>query len=114
MGCDYYIVRFLDIHFKSTIIAPFRIELERINGYYTLDMDPSDEEKKEEYIKECLKPAIYPIVLFEMDTFYCKPFLYKELVEEELSNNYNNINECKLTWKDISKIIKKEHRFERD
>jgi len=114
MGCDYYIVKALEITFKEEKY-PLLIELERDYGYfgdfdYILDNDDPDyEEKFEELKRERLKPGRLPIVIFEEDAFMNEKLdqKYRLTIEEELFLN-------KRSWAEVLKIEKIEYRYERD
>lgn len=116
MGCDYYIVKEIEIDFKNSIF-PLHIELERDSGYFNFSLDEDDpdyDEKEKEYIKDILKPYMKPIILYDEDGFISKKYenKYKKLIEEELE--LYNKNHYSKEWKDIRKITKREIRYERD
>lgn len=119
MGCDYYIVKQLEIDFHYGI-DPLFIELERDRGYFdfsfSLDEDDPDYDAKEaEYIAEMLNPRMLPIIIYEEVEFKSKKLedKYKVLIDQQLEL-YNKYHENKKEWKDIRKITKVEHRYERD
>ena len=117
MGCDYYIVKELEIDFKYSIV-PLHIELERDRGYYYFSLDNDDpdyDEKEKEYINDMLTPHMKPIVIYDEYGFTSKKLedKYKELIEVELEL-YNKHHEYKRELKDIRKITKVERRYERD
>jgi len=110
MGCDYYIVKVLQIYYEENEYLEF--ELNRERGYYhyeDYDEDADDYKMKiEEYIKDCLTPQIEPIILYKDGTFN-KPLSetkYKTLVEKQ-------INKFNIKWRNIIKIMKIEKRHER-
>ena len=112
MGCDYYIVKALEIDFNISICSHF-IDLERNQGYYydlNLDEDdPNYDELEREHIQDILKPRMGPILIYHDQEFTSKKLelKYKELVEKELLKRGN-------TWKDVRKICKIEYRYERE
>jgi hypothetical protein len=113
MGCDYYILKLLEIHYENTNQCSF-ITLESEYGYFyydsSIDEDDVDyEEKIEKCIKEQLNPRMVPIVIYENKNFKTKHVesKYKDMVEEELANSIKQ-------WKDVTKIIKVESRYERE
>lgn len=117
MGCDYYITKQIEIDFHYSI-HPLFIELERDQGYYCFSLDEDDpdyDEKEAEYINDTLKPSMKPIFIYEEGNFMSKKLenKYKDLIDQELEL-YNRYHENKKEWKDIRKITKVEHRFERD
>ena len=109
MGCDYYIVKFLNIYYNK--IDYLVVELDRERGYYNFeyDEDYDDYEYKEnEYIKYCLTPEMKPIIIYINNSFnkVNSETKYKILIE-------NEINKSGKKWCEITKIIKVEDRFER-
>jgi hypothetical protein len=111
MGCDYYIVKVIEIRFYNSL-SPIRIELERDRGYFNFDIDEDDplyDEKEKEYIDACLTPSMTPIVIYKNSEFS----------SEKLESKYKNkieyyLIEDHLEWKDVCKIVKYEYRYERD
>ena len=64
MGCDYYIIKFLNIYYND--IDYLVVELERENGYYNFQYDEDCDDyidKENEYIKDCLTPEMKPIII---------------------------------------------------
>jgi len=117
MGCDYYIIKQLEIYFHYGI-HPLFIELERDRGYFDFLLDADDPDydaKEEEYINDTLKPSMLPIIIYEETEFKSKKLedKYKVLIDEQLEL-YNRYHEDKKEWKDVRKITKVEHRYERD
>ena len=112
MGCDYYIVKALEIDFNRSIFSHY-IDLERNVGYYydfNLDEDdPNYDELEREYIQNILKSGMEPILIYDGEDFTSKKLelKYKEVVEKELLK-------CEKTWKDVRKICKIEYRYERE
>jgi hypothetical protein len=109
MGCDYYIVKYLNIYYND--IDYLVVELERERGYYIFqyDEDFNDyDDKINEYIKDCLTPKMKPIIIYSNNSFnkVNSETKYKILIENEI-NNYGK------KWCEITKIIKVEDRFER-
>jgi hypothetical protein len=111
MGCDYYIVKALEIDFNYSISSRF-IELERNSGYFNFDLDEDDpnfDTLYKEYIYETLEPGMDPILIYEEGDFTSKKIelKYKEMVEIEL---------LKLgkAWTDVRKICKIEYSYERE
>ena len=54
MGCDYYIIKFLNIYYND--IDYLVIELDREKGYYNFQYDEDCDDytdKENEYIKNC-------------------------------------------------------------
>jgi len=110
MGCDYYIVKVIEIRFNDSL-SPIQIELERDRGYFDFYMDEDDplyDEKEKEYINDCLTPSMTPIVIYKNGEFSSEKLelKYKNTIHRQLNNNKE--------WKDIRKIIKYEYRYERD
>jgi len=109
MGCDYYTVKMLHIYYNENDYL--RLELCRERGYYYhhYDEDADDYEiKLNEYIKKCLTPLTEPIVIY--NGAFNKPTSerkYKSIVE-------NKINNFGKTWRDVTKIIKVELKYERN
>ena len=111
MGCDYYVDKDLDMYDNDIIFSS--INLEHKKGYYLfihlLDKDEEGyDEEFSEYIEEILEPNMKPIVIYSNNTFNKLSFenKYKKIIEDEL-NVFNK------TWNDLSKIIKKEHRYKK-
>ena len=112
MGCDYYIQKVLYIHFEDDNYLRFTIGTER--GYYHSVYDSDDEtedydRKLIEYKKKCLTPQMKPIIIYENSVF-SKPIYntkYKSMVE-------TFTKDCGKNFSDITKIIKKEERNERN
>ena len=118
MGCDYYIVKELEIYFTYSIFPQIRVELERNNGYFNFNIDSDDpkyEELEEEYIDNMLRPSIKPIVIYNIDKFINNKYeiKYKDMIDDRLKL-YNKQNEHKKEWNDIRKITKVERRYERN
>lgn len=117
MGCDYYIYKILEISFHYGI-CDLHIDLERDYGYYYFSLDEDDpnyDEKYKEYVEETLQPRMEPIIIYENNEFKTTKLenKYKLLIDEELeSYNKNLTMELKKEWKDITKIVKKEIRYE--
>jgi hypothetical protein len=116
MGCDYYIVKELEIYFKYSIFPQIRIELERNMGYFDFDIDSDDpnyEELEEKYINNILTPSIKPIIIY-MNTFINNEYetKYKNMINNRLKK-YNETNEQNKDWDDIPKISMVERRYER-
>ena len=112
MGCDYYIYKSLEIDFHYSI-NPVFIELSMERGYfYELNLDedhPDYEEKYKECIREQLESHMDNILIYSDDNFVLPKYdrRYRDMIEEKLKK-------CKKEWKDIRKIMKVEHRSERD
>ena len=88
MGCDYYIVKFLNIYYNK--IDYLVVELDRERGYYNFqyDEDYDDYEYKEnEYIKDCLTPEMKPIIIYTNNSFnkVTSEIKYKILIENEIN-----------------------------
>lgn len=117
MGCDYYIIKELEIYFQYSIYVPICIELERNNGYFNFNIDSDDpkyKELEEEYINNILTPSIKPIIIYEDNQFINEKYeiKYKYMIDNQLKL-YNERNEIKKEYKDIRKICKVERRYER-
>lgn len=111
MGCDYYIVKALEILLTGEKY-PLTIELERDYGYFNFFIDSDDpayDTKLNEFKIECLKPVMLPIVIYENGDFLNENLRKKfsHVVEEELFLN-------KRSWEEVEQIIKMEYRYERD
>lgn len=110
MGCDYYIIKVLQIYYEHNEYLEF--ELNRERSYYRyedFDEDADDYEVKlKEYIKNCLTVQIEPIVLYKDGAFNktLSEIKYKTLVE-------NQINKYDIKWHNVIKIMKVEKRHER-
>jgi hypothetical protein len=111
MGCDYYIVKVLQVYYQN---GDFEIEVDRQRGYFDDEDDNFDEdqdnyeEKLAEYKRGVLTPRIPPITIYNNKAFN-KPLSeikYRELVEAELSNRH-------IEWWELNQIIKIEIRYER-
>jgi hypothetical protein len=116
MGCDYYIVKELEIYFLFKI-PPLCIEVERENGYFFFDFDNDDpqyDELEKEYIKQKLTPTMTPILLFDNGAFTNERYeeKYKRVIENKLKR-YNECNQDHKEWKHIRQICKVERRYER-
>lgn len=115
MGCDYYIVKALEITLKEEKY-PLMVDLECDYGYFgdfSLDEDSPDYDKQlekwEEYKLEQLKSVMLPIVIYEEDTFMNSKLeqKYSLLIEEELFLN-------KRSWNEVKQIVKIEYRYEKN
>ena len=109
MGCDYYIIKFLNIYYND--IDYLVVELDREPGYYNFDYDEDCDDytdKETEYIKRCLTPDMEPIIIYINNSFnkVSSEIKYKMLID-------NEINKSGKKWCEITKIIKVEDRFER-
>jgi len=109
MGCDYYIVKSLNIYYNDTDYLV--IELQRERGYYYFDYDEDEddyEDKVKEYITKCITPQMKPIIIYMNEHFNKESFelKYKNIIE-------NEINNAGKKWCEITKIIKVEERYER-
>jgi chromosomal replication initiation ATPase DnaA len=110
MGCDYYIVKVLQIYYNDT--EYMECELERERGYFYCDKFDEDEDDYEEqineYIKDILTVQMKPIQIYENNSFRKLLFetKYKDIVENELKDNGKK-------WCEITKIVKIEKRYER-
>ena len=112
MGCDYYIVKVLNIYYNDN--NNLRVVLERQNGYFNFDYYHDEDEedyddKVNEYIKDILTPKMKPIIIYSNNSFnkLSSETKYKTLIENEI-NKYNK------TWCEITKILKAEERYERN
>lgn len=111
MGCDYYIVKALEITLTEEKY-PLMIELERDYGYFDFCIDSDDpayDTKWDEYRKKRLKSVMLPIVIYENGDFMNEKLRqkYSFVVEEELFLN-------KRGWEEVGQIVKMEYRYERD
>ena len=109
MGCDYYIVKVLNIYYNDNDYL--RVELERERGYfnYYYDEDEEDyEDKVNKYIKDILTSQMKPIIIYSNNSFnkLSSETKYKIIIQ-------NEINEYDKKWCEITKILKVEERFER-
>jgi hypothetical protein len=111
MGCDYYIVKVLQVYYHN---GDFEIEVERQRRYFDYENENFDEdednyeEKLAQYKRGVLTPCIQPIHIYTNNTFN-KPLSemkYRGLVETELSNR-------NIKWSALKQIIKVELRYER-
>jgi hypothetical protein len=110
MGCDYYILKLLQIYYNDNDFL--EIELDRERGYYDdfqFDEDADDyDEKINEHIQQILIPKVDPIIIYKNNAFNkssCES-KYKTLVE-------NKLKKYDKKWEEIIKIIKVEERHER-
>jgi hypothetical protein len=108
MGCDYYIVKVLQIFYTET--EYLEVEIDRERGYYDdlhIDEDADDyDDKIRAHMEDCLIPKVDPFVIYSNGAFHkssCES-KYKTLVDNEL-------NKCGKS--DILKIVKVEIRWER-
>jgi hypothetical protein len=114
MGCDYYIIKFLHIHYNDINNDSndyLEIELDRQRCYYDeyqFDEDAEDfEEQLNAYIEYILQPKVDPIIIYFNGNFNkssCES-KYKTLIENEIAK-------IDKKWSDITKIIKVEKRYE--
>jgi len=117
MGCDYYVVKQLEIVFHNDVHPLFmEVDHDKHPYYFLLDEDDPDYHAKEaEYIKYMLTPNMKPIIIYQENHFLSKKLedKYKHLIDQELVlyNKYNEHNNKE--WKDIQIIIMAELRFER-
>jgi len=107
MGCDYYIIKVLQIYYNNTDYLEVETNRERCYyDEYQFDEDADDYDKQlNNYIEEILKVNIDPIVIYNNGVFNkssCES-KYKVLVENEL-NKHNK------TIFDVIKILKVEKR----
>lgn len=111
MGCDYYIQKYLYIHYKDKSKDYISLSTDRGYFYFSSDLDEDDpdfEIKNNELIRLQLKPRMKPIIIYQ-DNEFLSNFLenkYKFIVEQKMKNG--------KYWIDIEKIIKKENRYERE
>jgi len=109
MGCDYYIVKLLNIYYNDTDYLVIELERERCYYNFQYDEDSDDyDDKINEYIKYCLTPQMTPIIIYSNNSFnkVNSEIKYKILIENEINDNGKK-------WCEITKIIKVEDRFER-
>ena len=111
MGCDYYIVKALEVILKEEKY-PLLIELESDYGYFTDVLDSDDPEynaKLSEIRRQQLKPVMLPIVIYENETFMNAKLehKYRLLIEEELFINKRSLAE-------VDRVDKIEYRYESD
>jgi hypothetical protein len=109
MGCDYYIVKVLQIEYY-TDNNDSEIEVSRDRCYYIFDYDEDEDDYDEQmnaYIENTLIPKMKPIILFSMSTFnkVTSEIKYKTIIEDELKNHNK-------TWSDIKIIRKIEKRYQ--
>jgi len=107
MGCDYYVIKVLQIYYNDTEYLEVEINRERCYyDDYQFDEDAEDyDEQLNNYIEDILTVKTEPILIYSNGTFNkssCES-KYKGLVENEL-NKHNKI--CS----DVIKIIKVEKR----
>jgi hypothetical protein len=110
MGCDYYIIKVLEIYYSEN--EYFETQIDRERGYFNYDRFDEDDDNYEEniksYKKSVLTPQMSPILIYNNGKFN-KPITeakYKFLIEEILMNNGKK-------WSDVIKIMKVEIRYER-
>ena len=109
MGCDYYILKILQIYHNENDYL--EIEIDRNRGYYNYYYDSDDEDyddKVNKYIEDILRPQMDPIVIYNNNSFnkLSSETKYKFLIE-------NKINKYNIKWYEVTKVIKVERRFER-
>jgi hypothetical protein len=112
MGCDYYIEKDLVIYYNdNNYISSINLSSER--GYFydiNYDEDEEDYEKKyNESINKQLKPSMTPIIIYIDNNFNNESLekKYKKIIEDELKKDNKK-------WESIKKIMKEEHRYERE
>ena len=104
MGCDYYILKVLQIY-KTNTTEYIEVEVERERGYFqykNFDEDEDDyEENVKAYISAVLTPRMKPTVLYENGGFRKEMFeiKYKSLVEKEVGD-----------WSTIERIVDHSNR----
>lgn len=107
MGCDYYIIKVLQIYYNDTEYLEVEINRERCYyDDYQFDEDAEDyDEQLNNYIDDVLTVKTEHILIYSNGTFNkssCES-KYKGSVENEL-NKHNK------TWSDVIKIVKVEKR----
>jgi hypothetical protein len=110
MGCDFYIVKSLQICLNDE--RYLYVVLERERGYYSWDYDEDEEdydEKVKAYKARQLTPTMKPIVVYENHGFRQSSLetKYKTLVEETIKDQGRE-------WSDIVNVVKVEERYERE
>jgi hypothetical protein len=111
MGCDYYIQKYLYIHYKDNSTDYITLSKDRGYFYFSSDLDEDDpdfEIKYKELVSLQLEPEMKPLIIYQ-DSEFLSNFLenkYKFIVEQKMKNG--------KYWIDVEKIIKKENRYERD
>lgn len=109
MGCDYFILKILNIYYNDTEYLQCLVEKEKGHYYYDyIDEDLEDyDEKVNEYIKICLTPEMKSIIIYNNGKFnkLNTENKYKTIIEQKI-----NLHDKK--WHDIIKIIKVEERYE--
>ena len=109
MGCDYYIIKLLQIYYNDKDYLDIELERERGDYYWEYDEDEDDyKEKVAAYKKDVLTPRMQPIIIYTACAFK-KPIFetkYATLVNDELTKYGKN-------WAEITRIVKVEQRYER-
>jgi hypothetical protein len=109
MGCDYYIIKLLQIYYNDEDYLDIELERERGDYYWEYDEDEDDyDEKVAAYKKDILTPRMQPIMIYN-DGAFKKPMFetkYETLVKDELTKYGKN-------WTEITRIVKVEQRYER-
>jgi hypothetical protein len=108
MGCDYYIVKYIDIYYSDGSQDSFESDRDRGYYYFKYDEDNEDyEEKREEYILDLLCVETKPIPIYDNGQFKSRlvELKYKSLIEDKMGKNKK--------WEDIVKVEKTEMREER-
>lgn len=107
MGCDYYIIKVLQIYYSNNDYLEVEINRERCYyNDYQFDEDADDyDEQLNNYIEDILTVKVAPITVYSNGTFNkssCES-KYRNLVENEL-NKHNK------TMSNVIKIMKVEKR----
>ena len=106
MGCDYYIIKQIQIHYKNDNTGFVPIEVSRDRGYFyysNLDEDEEDYEYECRISKEKqLTPEMNPILLYEngkfiKDTYNTK---YIRMIEEANRIYRRNMTDVLYIYKD--------------
>ena len=108
MGCDYYIIKVLQVYYSDN--EYLEVEINRERCYYDdtqFDEDADDYDKQlNNYIKDVLTVKAEPIIIYNgvFNKSSCES-KYKDPVQNEL-NKHNK------TWSDVIKIVKVEKRYD--
>jgi hypothetical protein len=109
MGCDFYICKNIHVCYTDQTYSVIQLNKERGYFHYPCLLDEDEDEYVqfyEESIRQQLKPATNPILLYKNNSFRQERFdsKYRKMVEKKLEHDKKN-------WEQVSKIVKLEERY---